>query len=257
VNLWDKDEFDRLILNSPWSNGFKNNVMHAYAGWCRWKGFGYVGRKLRTDERLPYIPSESDIDSLIHASGPKLATFLQLLKESGFRPIEASSLKPEDFDLSQQICYMNRPAKGSLPRMFKMSSRLTNMISKLVAQTKRESPIWAGELDHIRRNYELQRRSVAEKLQNPNLNKISFRTFRHWKATTEYARTKDILYVKRLLGHRRIENTLVYTHLLEVEQDMNYTVKVASNIDEFTNLLESGFEYVSDYEGKKILRKRK
>jgi hypothetical protein len=38
---------------------------------------------------------------------------------------------------------------------------------------------------------------------------------------------------------------------------MNYTVKVASNIDEFTNLLESGFEYVSDYEGKKILRKRK
>jgi hypothetical protein len=27
VNLWDKDEFDRLILNSPWSNGFKNNVM--------------------------------------------------------------------------------------------------------------------------------------------------------------------------------------------------------------------------------------
>jgi hypothetical protein len=36
-----------------------------------------------------------------------------------------------------------------------------------------------------------------------------------------------------------------------------YTVKIASTIDEFTALLESGFEYVSDYEGKKVLRKRK
>jgi hypothetical protein len=34
-------------------------------------------------------------------------------------------------------------------------------------------------------------------------------------------------------------------------------VKVASSIEEFTELLESGFEYVSDYEGRKVLRKRK
>jgi hypothetical protein len=34
-------------------------------------------------------------------------------------------------------------------------------------------------------------------------------------------------------------------------------VKVASTIQEFTQLLESGFEYVSDFEGRKVLRKRK
>jgi hypothetical protein len=37
----------------------------------------------------------------------------------------------------------------------------------------------------------------------------------------------------------------------------DYTVKVASTLDEYTSLLEQGFEYVSDYEDKKILRKRK
>jgi len=36
-----------------------------------------------------------------------------------------------------------------------------------------------------------------------------------------------------------------------------YIIKVASTIEEFTVLLESGFEYISDYEGKKVLRKRK
>jgi len=30
----------------------------------------------------------------------------------------------------------------------------------------------------------------------------------------EYHKTKDILHVKRVLGHKRIENTMVYTHLV-------------------------------------------
>ena len=34
-------------------------------------------------------------------------------------------------------------------------------------------------------------------------------------------------------------------------------MKVSSSIEEFTELLASGFEYVSDYEGRKVLRKRK
>lgn len=50
---------------------------------------------------------------------------------------------------------------------------------------------------------------------------------------------------------------MVYVHLNEFESDNSYIVKIASTIDEFTALLESGFEYVSDYEGQKILRKRK
>jgi len=47
-------------------------------------------------------------------------------------------------------------------------------------------------------------------------------------------------------------------HLIDFEEDDSYSVKVASNLEEFTTLLESGFEFVSDYEGGlKILRKRK
>jgi len=61
------------------------------------------------------------------------------------------------------------------------------------------------------------------------------------------------------MGHRYIQSTLVYLHVAEglVNYSEEYTIKIASTIDEFTKLLESGFEYVSDYEGKKILRKRK
>lgn len=111
-------------------------------------------------------------------------------------------------------------------------------------------------LDHFRRNFDKSRRKLAAKLQNPRLLKISFKTLRHFKATMEYSRTKDILYVKEMLGHKRIENTLVYTHLVNFESD-EYTVKVATSLEECTALLEVGFEYVTDFEGKKLFRKRK
>ena len=70
-------------------------------------------------------------------------------------------------------------------------------------------------LDRHRDIFSQQRKRIAKKLQNPRLQRITFHTFRHWKATMEYHRTKDNLYVKQVLGHKRIENTLIYVQLAE------------------------------------------
>ena len=61
------------------------------------------------------------------------------------------------------------------------------------------------------------------------------------------------------MGHRNIESTLHYMHIAKgiVNYSEDYHVKVASSLDEYLELLEHGFEYVSDYDSKKILRKRK
>lgn len=72
----------------------------------------------------------------------------------------------------------------------------------------------------------------------------------------EYAKTKDILHVMRILGHKNIKNTLVYTHLVNFEAD-EYVSKAAWTLEEALKLVESGFEYVCDVEGAKIFRKRK
>jgi len=50
---------------------------------------------------------------------------------------------------------------------------------------------------------------LAFKLGNPRLLKIGFHSFRHWKGTMEHHKTKDIIHVKELLGHKNIQNTLV------------------------------------------------
>jgi hypothetical protein len=86
-------------------------------------------------------------------------------------------------------------------------------------------------------NFNAQRKRSAKKLGNPRLLKIHFHTFRHWKATMEYHRTKDILYVMKLLGHKSIANTLIYTQLVEFEGD-EYCSAAASNVEEQRNSLK-------------------
>ena len=72
----------------------------------------------------------------------------------------------------------------------------------------------------------------------------------------EYARTKDILRVQRMLGHRSIQNTLLYTQLVNFESDEFHSA-VAKTVEEGQKLTEAGFEFVCDFDQVKLFRKRK
>lgn len=108
---------------------------------------------------------------------------------------------------------------------------------------------------HFYRNFAKQRARQAEKLQNPRTRRISFKTLRHFKVTMEYRRTRDILHVMQVLGHKNIRNTLVYTHLVNSEGD-EYVCEVARTVEEAKNLVEDGFDYVIEMDGLKLFRKR-
>jgi len=59
----------------------------------------------------------------------------------------------------------------------------------------------------------------------------------------EYHKTKDILHVMQVLGHKNIKNTLIYTQLLGFQND-EYVSKVAKTAEEAKQLVENGFDYV-------------
>jgi hypothetical protein len=78
----------------------------------------------------------------------------------------------------------------------------------------------------------------------------------------QYHKTKDILLVQRLLGHKNIQNTLIYIDLeatLFHDSNEGYTTRIALGAGEACSLIEVGFEYVTgEYnDGGKIFRKRK
>lgn len=72
-----------------------------------------------------------------------------------------------------------------------------------------------------------------------------------------YYRTKDILLVKQQLGHKKLETTLVYTQLVNFNEENDYHSATAKTIDEAKALIEQGFDYVTEIDGIKLFRKRK
>jgi len=135
-----------------------------------------------------------------------------------------------------------------------MSKRL---IERLIDLPKNSEKIFGGtKLRTLRRIYQESRKRLATLTKKLQLQSITFHTFRYWKATMEYHKTKDILHVMRMLGHKSIKNTLVYTQLVDFK-DENYVSKVAWNLEEACKLVEAGFEYVCEVEGGKIFKKPK
>jgi integrase len=127
------------------------------------------------------------------------------MKETGIRCGEAWQLKWTDFDIINKAVRVTHE-KGSNPRVLAVSNTLAAMLNCLPKQSVR---IFGNSSLETLRTFERQRKRLAYKLNNPRIQQITFHTLRHWKATMEYHRTKDILHVMQILGHKNIKNTLV------------------------------------------------
>ncbi len=120
--------------------------------------------------------------------------------------------------------------------------------------------IFGKHIDALRTNFSTQRKTAANKLQNPRILRITFHTFRHWKATMEYHKTKDIIHVKNMLGHKNINNTMIYINIEQaifLSQTDQWTCRTTTNTKEDQELIEAGFEYITERDGIKLYRKRK
>jgi integrase len=194
---------------------------------------------------------------IIAKAGKTMATKLQLSLETGLRPIELQNLKVKDIDTSQRLIYPTT-AKNGNPRTLKISNTLTTLLQEHIIRNKlnQNDTLFKGNPVKYGKEYRETRNALAKKLKDPSIQTIRLYDFRHFFATNLYHKTKDILYVKQQMGHKRIETTLIYTQLLNLNDD-EWTSRTASNIKEDQELIDTGFEYITERDGIKIYRKRK
>jgi len=243
---------EAIAKQDGWSVKTKELAVEAYSCFLKIVGGSWSPPIYKPARKLPFIPTEREIDQLIAGCNRKTATFLQLLKETGARCGEAWSLKWTDIDFDNKLVKIT-PEKGGEPRAIKISDKLISMLNTL---PKNNPKVFNGSLRHFARSFRRQRAKIALKLQNDRINKITFHTLRHWKATMEYYKTRDILHVKKLLGHKDIRSTLLYTQLVNFESS-EYHVATAKTLEEVVKLVEAGFEYHCEVDGVKVFRKRK
>jgi integrase len=210
---------EALAKEQRWSQNRRRNIINAYTLFLKINRTQWEKPLCNVVRKIPFIPTEQEIDQLIAGCPKKTATFLQLLKETAMRSGEAKRLKWTDIDFQRRLITLNDPEKNGLPRLWNNpTSKLLDMLNALP-----RSSIYvfgSASSNTIKSTFNKARRRIANKLQNPRLLQIHFHTLRHWKATMEYHNTKDLLHTMAFLGHKKSDTTLLYIQLDQKLLDM-------------------------------------
>ena len=196
---------------------------------------------------------------MLIANAPlKLALAISMSKDTGLRPIELMNLTVKQIDLENGIVYPST-AKNGNPRRLKLKNSTLNLLTKYLAKKNLslEDKLFENwNSDTYGKWFRYYRNKLAEKLNDPSIRSIRLYDLRHFFATMFYHKTRDLLMLKTLMGHKKIETTLIYTQLIGFKEE-EYVCKTASSLEEAKKLIEEGFEYVTEMDGIKLFRKRK
>ena len=254
----DPESVKTFIANKNCSNGYKESLVETYDIYMRSTNKEWNKPFYERYNKLPKIPSEEKIDMLISQASPRMSLILSMSKELGTRPIELTWLKINDINLQNGVVNITG-AKHTVGRIGRLKTNTKEMLKKYIIkkQLNANDRLFPTKSETISQNYRQLRNKLAKKLQDPTFKTIRLYDFRHYFASMLYHKTKDLLYVKAMLGHKSIKTTLLYTQLIEALANDEYHCKTASNIKEATDLIENGFEYVLERDGIQLFRKRK
>jgi len=258
VDLFNPDNVKEALAKMQVGDSRKHFIAAAYTLFLNINGLAWDPPNYRKSRKLPFIPTERELDDLIMGCGKKTAGFLQTLKETAMRKGEASKLKWADVDLERKTITLNDAEKNGNPRIFEISNKLVSMLASL----PRKNEYIFGTPSKVTRGvvFYKERKTLAHRLGNPRLLRIALHTFRHWKATMLYHETKNPILVKEFLGHQNLDATLLYIQLdksLFRNDSDDFEVKAVKDPEEIKGLIEVGFEYVCEKDGLLFFRKRR
>jgi len=241
VDITNPEDVKQFIAKQECGSGRKWNIAKTYTLFLKMQGMMWQKPRYKPIEKFHFIPIENEIDALIGSCSKQVSCFLQVGKETAARRGEIYNLTWTDLDFVTKTIRIT-PEKGSKPRIFRMTDKLTTMIGRL---KKTQNRIWSYTGTHnLDRSFRRQRKRAAYKLGNPRLEQITFHTLRRWKASIEYAKCKDSYYVQEFLGHKDSRSTERYIQRLRNPNDENFICKTAKTDEDAKELIENGFEYI-------------
>jgi len=257
ADLNNPEQVKTFIASHKTSSNYKRNLCIAYNKYCKYYNIKWEMPLYQQQAKMIKIPTKEKLEMLIANARKPLSTKLMISKECGLRPIEVCTLKVKDIDLEQRIIYPSTAKHGSA-RALKISNNLQKVLQEHIIRNNLNpnDKLFKGNADDYGKHYRAMRNSLAKKLQDPTIQTIRLYDFRHYFATMTYHKTRDLLYTKQQMGHSQIKTTLIYTQLLNMNDD-EWTCKTANNVTDATQLIENGFEYVTEMDNIKLFRKRK
>ena len=172
-------------------------------------------------ESLPRdVPSQEEMRRLLQTpdittdTGIRDVAILELLYGSGLRRIELFKLEIRDVDLSERRVFV-RSGKGQKDRVVPMTEEAARWIAaylRVRPSTSRPN-LFLSPLSHRELEGNAFRLHTRELFQKAGLPKLTPHGIRHACALHLLENGADIVSVKNLLGHARLETTAIYFRL--------------------------------------------
>jgi len=254
ADLMKPEEVKAYIASAKVCNATKNKLCLAYNWFCKTNRIQWEQPYFKWERKIPMIPTTENINKIIAASSRKYATIFTILTETGVEAHELATTQRKNIDPERGIINVTG-CKQHNSRSFKLKPATAEMLRTYLAEYTADNPFPNSHA--MGEAWRDTRRTLAKNLSQPELNNIPMRNLRHHFATYKYDQTKDVLLVKQLLGHKKLETTMFYTQLITFNGEEEYTCKTATNAKEAADLIEHGFTYIQSIDGLHLYRKRK
>ena len=258
TNLAEPEAVKMFIATLKTSDSYKKNLCIVYNRYCKHYQIEWKMPKYNQEAKNVALPTREKLEMLIANAKKNLSMKLQLSMETGIRPIELCRLKVKDIDLDHKTVNPTTAKKGN-PRTLPMKANLASKIQEHIMHNNLQpnDQLFKGQdADYYGKQYRAMRNRLALKLKDPSIRTIRLYDFRHYFCTRKLYDINNPYTVMVLMGHKKLETTMKYMHLMNLDDD-EWSVVGATTAKEATNLLEHGFTYQTTIEGIQLFRKRK
>jgi len=167
-------------------------------------------------EKLPMVLEREEVHRMIEGTtNIKHKVLLMLMYYGGLRLSEARSLRWEDIDFDRRIINV-RHGKGDRDRIVFLHPGLVDHLS--VLGRRPEGNVLISSMSggpYTSRGVQVIVSDIARRADLGK--KVTPHVLRHSFATHLLEAGADVRYIQRLLGHRNIKTTMIYTHIADRE----------------------------------------
>jgi integrase/recombinase XerD len=169
---------------------------------------------IKRDNKLPVVLNHQECKALFHA--PELLkhrVLLAMIYSAGLRAREASRLHLKDIDSGRMMIHI-RQSKYNKDRYVPLSPMILEGLRKYYYACQPVDYLFNGNAPGTPLSVRGMQWALREAVKKCKLQKgITLHTLRHSYATHLLEYGMDIVTIKELLGHERIETTLIYLHV--------------------------------------------
>jgi integrase len=261
TNLFDPEAVKQHIANAktekgePFELSTKNTYAYCYDQFCKIQNIAWKKPYFIYTPKVPLIPSTENVNKILNCATTRFTTIFTLLIETGAEAQELHKVKQSDIDKERgiiSITGVKRHDSGT----YKLKVHTTEMLRVYLCKNTGTYPFPLPQI--MGQVWYETRKRASIKLCQPELRKISMRNLRNYSGAILYYKTHDPIGVKRHLRHKKLETTMHYLSGITVNgEEEEFICKTAKTIQEATELIEAGFQYITEMEGLKLFKKRK